>query len=152
MSLTIQSSTMQINDIKNGELSTAFLDFSAKQNELMKQGQPLRQAFQQPNSNKDSLQLILNQLNNQLSSTFLVFIKTHNNNALSSFMVHNVLSKNSQIEPSISDSMFNILTAKNKQSFFGKKISSLKTKMHSSDIGFIAPDFTCPMKKVKKLV
>ncbi|MBP6455817.1 MAG: AhpC/TSA family protein [Chitinophagaceae bacterium] len=151
MNLTIQSSTMQINEIKNGELSTAFLDFSAKQSELMKIGQPLQHAFQQPNSNKDSLQQLLNQLNNQLSSSFFNFIKTHNDDALGSFMVHDVLSKNSQIESSVSDSMFNILTAKNKQSFFGKKISSLKTKMHSSDIGFMAPDFTLPNEKGKKI-
>lgn len=145
--------------VKNG-IKVTLLEGSASNEifrSLIRNQEPVQQAsqrtaalLQEPSVNRDSVNAVLMQYNNQLKNNFFNFLKTNSTSEVASFVVYSSIMNERSLNIHMADTMFQFLKGNATTGFYGKEISKTMNRLKSVEVGYIAPDFTLADSAGKK--
>jgi peroxiredoxin len=148
--MTLQRNTMDIVDIKASPTNVGFKKLMDDQKPLQMQAQQLQQQFPQQGSNQDSLQKGMMELNMKLQSNFYSFLKNYKNNAGVAYIVYSTIANDRNVNAEVIGQLTADLSPAVMNSYYGKEITKMNSKLKAVSVGTLAPDFTMPDSNGKK--
>jgi thiol-disulfide isomerase/thioredoxin len=150
MHMTLKRKDIQVSFIDGSKAHEIFRKLIAVQDPLQRAAEQIQQSFSKPDINKDSLQQLMMQVNNQRNINFYNFLKENGNSEVASFIVFSSISNDRGIDANLADSMYSYLNGKAKTSFYGVETQKAVNKLRAVTVGYTAPDFTLPDSSTKK--
>ncbi len=144
MHMVLKRKGMQITFLEGSNAQDIFRKLLNAQDPLQRAMEQIQQAGSKPGANRDSIQVMIMQINNQRNANFYQFLKEYGNSPVAAFLIYSSISNERGIDASIADSMYSFLNGAGKTSFYGTETEKSITKLRAVTVGYMAPDFTQP--------
>lgn len=142
--ITLNKKDMLVTFLGGAAAHEIFRELIVAQEPMQVYGGKIQQELQNPKANTDSLNRIMDGLNQNLKSNFYTFLKKHSSSEVTAFVVYSAINNDRNIKTAVADTMFAFLTGKAKTSFYGNELSKMLGKLRAIEVGYNAPDFTLP--------
>ncbi|GBL35438.1 thiol-disulfide oxidoreductase ResA [Filimonas sp.] len=150
MHIVLKRKEMQVTFIDGSVAQEIFRKLLNTQDPLQRAVEQIQQAGSKPGVNRDSIQMMIMQINNQRNANFYQFLKENGHSAVAAFLIYSSISNERGIDATVADSMYSYLTGAGKTSFYGMETEKSINKLRAVTIGYMAPDFTQPDTSGKK--
>lgn len=142
--INLNKKDMVVTFLEGSASHDIFRGLIVAQEPLQQVGGSLQQAFSNPAANVDSLNKVMEKVNEKLKKNFYDFLKKNNSSEVAAFVVYSAINNDRNIKTAIADTMYNILTGKAKTGFYGTELNKMLSKLRAIEVGYMAPDFTLP--------
>ncbi|MEZ5046816.1 MAG: TlpA disulfide reductase family protein [Chitinophagaceae bacterium] len=140
--MNIKRFPLTVLEISGSASHETFRSLLIMQDPYNQAAQQIQRAYSDPKSNKDSLNAVMQYINEGMKTNFENFIKQNNNTNIASFLIFSTLvNDRGNIDGPKADTLFNSLGSKAKASYFGKESLKHISKLKAVSVGYIAPDF-----------
>lgn len=150
INITIKRKDMQVTFLEGSAAHEVFRKLIISQEPLQQFAGQLSQEYNKPNPKTDSLNAVMNQVNDELKKNFFKFLTENNSTEVSAFVVYSAITNDKNLNIATADTMFGILTGKARTSFYGNELDKMLSKLRATEVGYMAPDFTLPDSTGKK--
>jgi thiol-disulfide isomerase/thioredoxin len=148
--ITLRKKDMVVTFLEGSAAHEIFRGLIAVQEPLQQIGGSLQQAYSNPLANTDSLNRVMDKVNQKLKDNFYAFLEKNKNSEVTAFVVYSAINNDRNIRTGIADSMYRILTGPAKTGFYGTELNKMLTKLRAVEVGYMAPDFTLSDSSGKK--
>ena len=144
MHMILKRKDMQVTFIDGSSAQEIFRTLLIAQNPLQGVVDQLQQESSTPGVNRDSIQQLILQINNQRNANFYRFLKENGNSEVAAFLIYSSISNERGIDANLADTMYSFLNGPAKTCFYGVETKKSINKLRAVTVGYMAPDFTQP--------
>ena len=142
--LTLKRNDMQITYLEGAPSHEIFRSLIIAQDPLQNLAQQVQKGHTALNPNTDSLNAVMNAINNQLKINFYQFLEKNGESEVAAFVVYSAITNDRSVKVNTADTMYGFLRGKAKTSFYGNELNRMLSKLRAIEVGYQAPDFTLP--------
>ena len=144
MHMILKRKEMQVTFIDGSSAQEVFRKLLAAQDPLQRVVDQMQQEGSKPGANRDSIQQLIMQINNQRNANFYRFLKENGNSEVAAFLIYSSITNERGIDATIADTMNSFLTGPAKTCFYGLEAQKSTNKLRAVTVGYMAPNFTQP--------
>lgn len=148
--VTLKRNDMQITFLEGSPSHEVFRSLIVAQDPLQQLAMQVQKGHQALSPNTDSLNAVMNAINEQLKRNFYLFLEKNAESEAAAFVVYSAITIDRSVSVKTADTMFSILRGKARSSFYGNELNKMVSKLKAIEVGYMAPDFTLPDSTGKK--
>jgi thiol-disulfide isomerase/thioredoxin len=142
--LTLKRNDMQITFLEGAPSHEIFRSLIVAQDPLQQLAQQVQKGHNALSPNTDSLNAVMNAINNQLKINFYQFLEKNGESEVAAFVVYSAITNDRSVKVNTADTMFSFIRGKARTSFYGNELNRMVSKLRAIEVGYMAPDFTLP--------
>lgn len=150
--VTLKRNDMQITFLEGSPSHEVFRSLIVSQDPLQQLAMQVQKGHQALSPNTDSLNAVMNAINEQLKRNFYSFLEKNAESEAAAFVVYSAITNDRNVSGKTADTMFSLLRGKARTSFYGNELNKMVSKLRAIEVGYMAPDFTLPDSTGKKNV